>query len=66
MTVVVNGVADPAAVGRSLADVLVDVAGSLRGSAVVVDGVVVPRGEWPVYFLRAGQRVEVITAVQGG
>jgi sulfur carrier protein len=66
MTVLVNGVADESAVGRTIADVLVDVAGSLRGSAVVVDGEVVPRGEWQRYRLATGQRVEVITAVQGG
>lgn len=64
--VVINGAADAAAVGRTIAEVLVDVAGSLRGSAIVVDGEVVPRGEWQTYRLRPGQQVEVITAVQGG
>ena len=66
MSVVVNGEVDESAAGRTIADVLVDVAGSLRGSAVVVDGEVVPRGEWQAYRLRPGQQVEVITAVQGG
>ncbi|HZY76177.1 MAG TPA: sulfur carrier protein ThiS [Jatrophihabitantaceae bacterium] len=40
--------------------------GTTRGSAVVVDDEVVPRGSWPDYRLRDGQRVELITAVQGG
>ena len=66
MSVIVNGDSDNSAVGRTVAEVLVGVAGSLRGSAVVVDGEVLPRTEWQTYTLRAGQRVEVITAVQGG
>ena len=66
MNVVVNGKPDPSAAGRTIADVLVDVAGSLRGSAVVVDGEVVPRGEWQTFRLEPGHTVEVITAVQGG
>jgi sulfur carrier protein len=37
-----------------------------RGSAVVVDGSVVPRASWPDYRLLPGQRVELITAVPGG
>jgi sulfur carrier protein len=41
-------------------------AGTTRGSAVVVDGAVVPRGDWQTFALRDGQEVELITAVQGG
>jgi sulfur carrier protein len=37
-----------------------------RGVAVAVDGEVVPRAEWPSTTLGEGQRVEVLTAVQGG
>jgi sulfur carrier protein len=37
-----------------------------RGVAVAVDGEVVPRGEWSATQLAAGQRVEVLQAVQGG
>lgn len=37
-----------------------------RGIAVAVDAEVVPRGEWDVRVLRDGDRVEVVTAVQGG
>lgn len=66
MSVIVNGAPDESAAGRSIADVLATIAGSLRGSAVVVDGAVIPRGEWHTYRLRPGQQVEVITAVQGG
>jgi sulfur carrier protein len=37
-----------------------------RGVAVVVDGEVVPRGEWSNTPVREGQQVEVLNAVQGG
>ena len=37
-----------------------------RGVAVAVDGVVVPRAEWPATALADGARIEVLTAVQGG
>lgn len=52
--------------GTTLAELLEQVTGSLRGSAVVVDGAVVPRADWATYRLVPGQAVEVITAVQGG
>jgi sulfur carrier protein len=37
-----------------------------RGVAVAVDGEVVPRAEWAATTLAEGQRVEVLSAVQGG
>ena len=37
-----------------------------RGSAVAVDGAVVPRGEWASQQLTEGQHVELVHAVQGG
>jgi sulfur carrier protein len=37
-----------------------------RGVAVAVNGEVVPRSAWPVAHLRDGDRVEVLTAAQGG
>ncbi len=40
--------------------------GAARGVAVAVEGEVVPRGEWDSTVLRAGGRVEVLQAVQGG
>ena len=42
------------------------VAGRPRGLAVAVDAQVVPRGEWERRALREGDRVEVLTAIQGG
>jgi sulfur carrier protein len=61
-----NGRPHELADDATLDGVIAAVAGSTRGSAAAVDGVVVPRGEWTGFRLRPGQAVEVITAVQGG
>jgi sulfur carrier protein len=37
-----------------------------RGTAVAINGEVVPRAEWPISRLREGDRVEVLKAVGGG
>jgi sulfur carrier protein len=50
----------------TVAELITSITGSARGSAVVVDGEVVPRSTWPELQLRNGQSVELITAVQGG
>ncbi|PFG42287.1 sulfur carrier protein [Isoptericola jiangsuensis] len=51
-------------VARLLPGHVVD--GVPRGVAVAVDDVVVPRGAWDRTTVRAGDRVEIVTAVQGG
>jgi sulfur carrier protein len=66
MRLEVNGTAHDLDDGTTLATMIERLAGSTRGSAVVVDGEVVPRSEWQDYSLRPGQAVELITAVQGG
>lgn len=66
MSVDVNGAAREVCAGTTLLSVIEACAGTTRGSAVVVDGAVVPRGDWPTYQVRDGQRIEVIRAVQGG
>jgi sulfur carrier protein len=66
MRLEVNGTARDLDDGTTLAAMIEQLAGSTRGSAVVVDGEVVPRSEWCDYALRPGQTVELITAVQGG
>ena len=40
--------------------------GDRRGVAVAVDGQVVPRSAWHQTKLTAGQRVEIVGAIQGG
>jgi len=66
MNVELNGESRALAAGTTLTELIESITGSTRGSAVVVDDEVVPRGNWPAFALRDGQRVELITAVQGG
>lgn len=51
-------------VARLLPGLVVD--GAPRGVAVAVDDAVVPRSAWGTTNVRPGDRVEVVTAVQGG
>lgn len=39
---------------------------SLPGVAAAVDGTVVRRADWPALVVSGGERIEVLTAVQGG
>ncbi|MBF4163585.1 sulfur carrier protein ThiS [Nocardioides acrostichi] len=57
-----NGEPRSVPAGTTLRD-LVPVA---DGVAVAVDGEVVPRGRLATHTLADGQRVEIVTAVQGG
>ena len=66
MTVHVNGAARAVPAGSALADVVALVTSVQSGIAVAVNGEVVPRGSWPDTQLADGDRVEVVTAVQGG
>ena len=65
MTLTVNGQAQQLPDGMTASELLHSLRAD-RGSAIAVDGVVVPRHEWPGFVLREGQQVEVVTAVQGG
>jgi sulfur carrier protein len=42
------------------------IAADARGVAVALNGAVVPRANWTAATLAAGDRVEVIRAMQGG
>lgn len=66
MRVLVNGVQRQITERTTLASLITEVVGSARGSAVVVDGVVVPRSQWSERTMHDGADVELITAVQGG
>jgi sulfur carrier protein len=66
MKVQLNGRPHEAADGTTVEALILAVTGSARGSAVVVDGEVVPRSSWPARMLQDGQTIELITAVQGG
>ena len=54
--------------GATLAELLADlgVESRARGVAVAVDGEVVPRAEWPARRVTEGERVEALSAMQGG
>jgi sulfur carrier protein len=54
--------------GATLVELLAElgVDPSARGVAVAVDGEVVPRAEWGELTVNEGQRVEALSAMQGG
>lgn len=66
MRITLNGVGHDVADDTTVIALMHDQVGSSRGSAVAIDGVVVPRSEWPNLRISPGQTVELITAVQGG
>ena len=68
MNLVVNGHPQELPDGATVADA-VRASGApalARGLAVAVDREVVPGSQWDTTPLRDGQRIEVLTAVQGG
>ncbi|MFF4648982.1 sulfur carrier protein ThiS [Streptomyces sp. NPDC001380] len=52
--------------GATLADVVATLSAAPSGVAAAVNEAVVPRGAWGGTPLAAGDRVEILTAVQGG
>lgn len=69
-SIVINGESKDVAIGATLADTLhqqLDIDPlHARGVAVAVNDEVVRREDWQDVLLEAGDRVEVITARQGG
>ncbi|MEH1100545.1 sulfur carrier protein ThiS [Micromonospora sp. CPCC 205561] len=66
MELTVNGVGRSLPGGSTVADLVRAVTDQRRGLAVAVNGEVVPRSGWPATALRDGDRVEVLSAAQGG
>jgi sulfur carrier protein len=66
MRVTVNGTARGIGDEVTVADLVTELTPHRRGVAVAVNGEVVPRTSWPATALRDGDRVEVLTAAQGG
>ncbi|MER7418148.1 sulfur carrier protein ThiS [Micromonospora peucetia] len=66
MELTVNGVGRSLPGGSTVADLVRAVTEQRRGLAVAVNGEVVPRTGWPAAVLRDGDRVEVLSAAQGG
>ncbi|WP_189781887.1 sulfur carrier protein ThiS [Streptomyces capitiformicae] len=66
MTVFVNGEQRQVAPGTALDALVSTLTASPSGVAAALNETVVPRAQWPSTVLSEGDRVEVLTAVQGG
>ncbi|MEV5973567.1 sulfur carrier protein ThiS [Streptomyces sp. NPDC051921] len=66
VTVSVNGEARTLTGPVSLAALVATLTAAPSGVAAALNETVVPRGEWATTLLGDGDRVEVLTAVQGG
>ncbi|MFB7412176.1 sulfur carrier protein ThiS [Streptomyces sp. NPDC056202] len=66
MNVSVNGEARVLSGPVTLDALVATLTQARAGVAAALNETVVPRGEWPTTLLGDGDRVEVLTAVQGG
>jgi sulfur carrier protein len=66
MKLTVNGESRAVQDGTTLRALVVDVAGRVEGTAAAVNGELVPRSAWPSTVLSAEDRIELLTARQGG
>lgn len=66
VTVSVNGASRAVPSESTLDQIVAGLTSAPSGVAAAVNETVVPRGEWPRVRLAEGDRVEVLTAVQGG
>lgn len=66
MAVQLNGETLELPAGTTVEEVVASLAASRTGIAVAVNGAVVPRSSWALEQVRDGDRVEVLTAAQGG
>lgn len=66
MSLSVNGSPAPLPSPATVAALVSALTGVERGIAVALNGEVVPRSAWHTTDLRPGDRVEVLTAAQGG
>ncbi|MDJ0383352.1 sulfur carrier protein ThiS [Streptomyces sp. G-G2] len=62
----VNGEPREISAGTTLDAVVATLSAAPRGVAAALNESVVPRGQWPLTPVGDGDRVEVLTAVQGG
>ncbi|MFI9200781.1 sulfur carrier protein ThiS [Streptomyces sp. NPDC053048] len=65
-TISVNGEHRDVPAGTTLDGLVATLTTARGGVAAAVNEAVVPRGQWPFVPLGHGDRVEVLTAVQGG
>jgi sulfur carrier protein len=62
----VNGETRELTSGTTVRDVVTWLTPNPEGCAVAVNDAVVPRSAWPARAVEPGDRIEVLTAVQGG
>lgn len=66
VNVSVNGEGREVSPGTTLGDLVATLTRAHAGVAAALNETVVPRGRWAATSLGDGDRVEVLTAVQGG
>lgn len=66
MQLIVNGEPRQVPVDTTLAELVGQISPRPSGIAVALNSEVVPRRGWPATALGEGDRVDVVTAVQGG
>ncbi|WP_283133742.1 sulfur carrier protein ThiS [Rhizohabitans arisaemae] len=66
MEVIINGAAHELPPGSTVGHAVRELVAAREGVAVAVNDEVVSRGAWDSTTLSAADRVEVLTAVQGG
>ncbi len=66
ITVLFNDMPRQLATGETVAELLRELVLPERGIAVAVNGEVVRRADWLTHRLAEGDRVDVLTAAQGG
>ncbi|PJE98540.1 thiamine biosynthesis protein ThiS [Streptomyces carminius] len=66
VTIRLNGEPRQITGGLTLDRLVAGLTAATTGVAAAVNETVVPRGQWPATELGDGDRVEVLTAVQGG
>ncbi|MCX4991505.1 MULTISPECIES: sulfur carrier protein ThiS [unclassified Streptomyces] len=66
MNIVVNGERQRIAAGTALDTLVATLTPAPAGVAAALNETVVPRAQWSSTALTEGDRVEVLTAVQGG
>ncbi|MFG2876768.1 sulfur carrier protein ThiS [Streptomyces sp. NPDC048337] len=66
VSISVNGEPREVAAGTTLDAVVATLTTAPSGVAAALNETVVPRGQWPATPVGEGDRVEILTAVQGG
>lgn len=66
MNVFVNGERQEIAAGTALDTLVATLTAAPSGVAAALNETVVPRAQWPSTRVLEGDRIEVLTAVQGG